>query len=273
MLDLDPTREGAAPRDAATLVLLRDGATGVEVFCVERNKKSKFLGGAIVFPGGRVEESDGDASWSALVTDPSSTLRAFAVAACRETLEEAALLLTDVVVSDEDVLALRARQNADPGALRGFLVERGLKLDLRALTVLSRWITPKVEGRRFDARFFVARAPAGQSGAHDMTETMASFWGSPRSILERFERSEIQLAPPTHRTIEILAECKDVDGAIARARASSLDPICPELVQQGDTMALVLPGDPQHSVKEARIAGKSRYVLRGEHWRAEIAPQ
>jgi 8-oxo-dGTP pyrophosphatase MutT (NUDIX family) len=272
MLDLDPTRDGVAPRDAATLVLLRDTpARTVEVFCVERNKKSRFLGGAIVFPGGRVEDADRDDAWSALVNDTTDT-RHLGVAACRETLEEAALLLADAPVSDTDVLALRARLTTDATSLRTFLTERSLKLDLRALAPLSRWITPKVEARRFDARFFVARAPEGQQGAHDMTETMASFWDTPSNILQRFDRAEIQLAPPTHRTLQILAECTNVEAALSRARASSLAPICPELVQQADTMALVLPGDPQHSIQEARIAGPSRYVLRGEHWRAESLP-
>ena len=272
MLDLDPAREGVAPREAATLVLVRDGERGLELFCVERNKKSRFLGGAIVFPGGRVEDADRDASWTSLVTGPDAALRAFGVAACRETLEEAALLLADAPVSDEDVLALRARQAGDPGALRAFLESRRLRLDLGALVPLARWITPKVESRRFDARFFVARAPAGQRGAHDMTETMASFWDTPRAVLDRFDRSEIQLAPPTHRTLEVLAECKDVDAALARARAACLDPVCPELVQQGDTMALVLPGDREHSVTDARVPGRSRYVLRETHWRPEDAP-
>ena len=114
------------------------------------------------------------------MNDPAIDLRAFGVAACRETLEEAALLLTDARLADDDVLALRARLGSDSGALRAFLGERGVKLDLRGLVLLSRWITPRVESRRFDARFFVARAPEGQRGAHDMTETMASFWGAPR---------------------------------------------------------------------------------------------
>jgi 8-oxo-dGTP pyrophosphatase MutT (NUDIX family) len=269
MLDLDPTRDAPAPRHAATLVLLRDGKSGVEVFCVERNKKSRFLGGAIVFPGGRVEDSDRDDAWRVNESGEDLHLR---VAACRETLEEAAILLADGAVSNDDVLALRTRATTDANAIRAFLGERGLKLDLRALAPLSRWITPKVESRRFDARFYVARAPEGQLGAHDMTETMASFWDTPKNILARFDAAEIQLAPPTHRTLQLLAECTDVAAAIARARASSLDPICPELVQQEGTMALVLPGDPQHSMKEQRIAGASRYVLRGEHWRAEPAP-
>jgi len=265
MLDLDPNREGVAPRDAATIVLLRDAAAGMEVFCVERNKKSRFLGGAIVFPGGRVEDSDREGA-----TAEDDHLR---VAACRETLEEAAILIASENVSNEDAVALRERAKTDPGAVRAFLTERKLAWNTNALVPLSRWITPKVESRRFDARFYVARAPAGQLGAHDMTETMASFWDTPKNILARFEAGEIQLAPPTHRTLQTLAECNDVAAAIARARASSLDPICPELVQQEDTMALVLPGDPQHSVKSQIIAGPSRYVLRGEHWRAESAPR
>ena len=272
MLDLDPAREGAPPREAATLVLVRDGERGLELFCVERNKKSRFLGGAIVFPGGRVEDDDRDDAWATLVTGDAA-LRAFGVAACRETLEEAALLVADAPASDAEVLALRARQASEPGALRAYLVERGAKLDLGALVPLARWITPKVESRRFDARFFVARAPVGQTGAHDMTETMASFWDAPRAILDRFDRAEIQLAPPTHRTLEILAECKDTESALALARAGCMDPICPELVQQADTMALVLPGDPEHSVPTARVAGRSRYVLRQTHWRPENPPK
>lgn len=273
MLDLDSGREASAPRPAATLVLLRDATpTGaVEVFCVERNKTSRFLGGAIVFPGGRVEDDDGSETWRALVTRDDAH-RALGVAACRETLEEAAILLADAPVSNDEALALRTRLATDATALRAFLVERKSKLDLASLVVMSRWITPKAESRRFDAHFFVARAPHGQRGVHDMTETMSSFWASPRDVLARFDRSEIQLAPPTHRTLQLLAEYTHVEAALSAFRDAKLDPICPELVQQGDTLALTLPGDPEHSIREPRIAGTSRYVLRDAHWRAEPAP-
>ncbi len=279
MLDLDPTRDGPPPRDAATLVLLRDARSGlgpgIEVFCVERNKKSRFLGGAIVFPGGRVEDSDRDPTWDELSrsdnTDgPAPHDRAFAIAACRETLEEAALLVVDATVTDEDVRALRTRAETDAGAMAAFLRERHLRLDLRALVPLARWITPRVESRRFDTRFFVTRAPVGQVGAHDMSETMASFWESPAAVLARFDRSELQLAPPTHRTLMQLAACQSVEDALTMARRAVLEPICPELVKQEDTLALTLPGDPEHSVREARIIGPSRYVLRGEHWRCSM---
>jgi 8-oxo-dGTP pyrophosphatase MutT (NUDIX family) len=266
MLDLDPTRDAAQPREAATLVVARDAVGRIEVFCVERNKASRFLGGAIVFPGGRVEDSDRDDGWTALVNAPGHAMRAFAVAACRETLEEAALLIASKPVPDDEVLALRSR---GAEGLRTFLRERDLRLDIESLVPFARWITPKVESRRFDTRFFLARAPEGQQGLHDNSETMASFWASPSELLERFERSEIQLAPPTHRTLMQLASCTTVDRALAAAREASLEPICPELVQQGDTLALTLPGDREHSVAEKRIDGPSRYVLRGAHWRAE----
>jgi 8-oxo-dGTP pyrophosphatase MutT (NUDIX family) len=282
MLDLDSARDAPAPRDAATLVLARDAADApstIEVFCVERNKKSRFLGGAIVFPGGRVEDDDRDDAWRARarardVLDGAE--RAFRIAACRETLEEAAILVSSSAISDDDVVALRSRLAADPRTLRAFLAERDLALDLDALVAMSRWITPKAESRRFDARFYVARAPEGQRGAHDMTETMASFWSAPREILARFDRSELQLAPPTHRTLQILAEYNNVEALLHAMRAARLDPICPELVQQNGTLALTLPGDREHSIREPRgfsdFGGATRYVLRESHWRAESAP-
>ncbi len=204
MLDLKLDRGAAAPTDAATLVLVRDATDGLEVFCVERNKQSRFLGGAVVFPGGKLDANDASEAWAPLVTAPRESvfasdaahLRALAIAACRESLEEAAIVpLTPAGgVSNEDLWALRARLEVDPGALAAFLAERGLRLDLAALHPFSRWITPEAESRRFDARFFVVVAPEGQHGAHDERETMASFWARPAEVLRRFDAGEVQLA-------------------------------------------------------------------------------
>jgi 8-oxo-dGTP pyrophosphatase MutT (NUDIX family) len=287
MLDLDASREGVPPKDAATLILVREEASGLEVFCVERAKSMRFLGGAIVFPGGKLDERERDAQWTELSTPPHArgagfadegVLRALAVAACRESLEEAAILpVAGASVGHEELLALRAQVEADATALARFLGERGLRLDLGALHPFARWITPAAEARRFDTRFFLASAPPGQPGAHDESETLASFWAAPQEILARFLRGEVQLAPPTHRTLEILRDAGTVAAALAAADASCLDPICPRLVPQsepgGDTMALVLPGDPEHDVREARSPGASRYVLRGERFVPENAPR
>jgi 8-oxo-dGTP pyrophosphatase MutT (NUDIX family) len=289
VLDLKLDRAAAPPKDAATVVLVRAApGAGLEVFCVERSKQSRFLGGAIVFPGGKLDPGDAADAWAALATDPRpppasavpfttgpAHLRALAVAASRETLEEAAMLHVapaGAAVSQEDLLSLRARLATDPGALRAFLAARGLRLDLAALHPLARWITPEAESRRFDARFFVAFAPPGQVGAHDEHETMASFWANPSEVLRRWAAGEVQLAPPTHCTLALLARFPSPSELLAEVATTCLDPICPRLVQQGDTLALTLPGDPEHDVQERRVDGPSRYVLRGERWLPEDAP-
>jgi 8-oxo-dGTP pyrophosphatase MutT (NUDIX family) len=292
VLDLDPDRKPAPTKDASTLLLVRaDGeGAGIELFCVERNKQSRFMGGAIVFPGGKLDASDVLADWTPLTTPPrlparstvpftssDAHFRSLAIAAARETLEEAAILhVSDGTVTHEDLLALRKELETVPDALRAFLARRRLRLDLAALQPFARWITPEAEPRRFDARFFVALAPPGQIGAHDERETMASFWAAPKELLRRFDVGEVQLAPPTHRTVALLADCATTAEVLAMAETSCLDPICPRLVPHkdgaGETMALVLPGDPEHTVREARVAGPTRYVLRAERWRSEDAP-
>lgn len=280
-LDLDPSRPAASPRDAATLVLVRPhgdgrGGDGVEVFCVERNKQSRFLGGAVVFPGGKLDPEDLDDAWAAVTTAPidpaparspiaadARALRGLGVAACREALEEAAILpVTGGALAHEELLELRAKVAAGEVDLRSFLADRGLALDLAALRPFARWVTPVAESRRYDARFFLVAAPPGQRGAHDELETMESFWATPRDLLERFDAGKVQLAPPTHRTIELLGARRTVEEALAAADEACLDVVCPELVLLGDAPALVLPGDPEHSVKEARVPGASRFVLR-----------
>ena len=291
MLDLKSDREPVATKDAATLVLVRAGGDGIEVFCVERNKQSRFMGGAIVFPGGKLDASDVLAEWTPLTTPPrlptrgsipftssDAHFRSLAIAGARETLEEAAILhVHDGKVNQDELFALRKQLEALPDALRAFLSKRALRLDLGALHPFARWITPEAESRRFDARFFVAVVPEGQTGAHDERETMASFWASPAEILRRFEVSEVQLMPPTHRTIAMLADCTSTQAVLAMADSTCLEPICPRLVphkdSQGETMALVLPGDPEHAVREARAPGESRYVLRGDRWRSENPPR
>ena len=286
MLDLDPKREGPAARDASTLVVVRNAAGGgIEVFCVERQKVG-FLGGAVVFPGGKLDASDMDPGWAGAATAPlrphtpiaddEATLRGLAVAACREALEEAAILpLAGRQLSHDELLAWRARAAAGESLL-SLLTARGARLDLAALHPMARWITPIAEARRFDTRFFLYVAEAALTGAHDDHETTASFWAAPAEVLRRFEAGELQHAPPTHRTLEILATARDARAAVALANAACLDPVCPRLVthrdSRGDTLGLALPGDPEHEVPESRSPGSSRYVLRGDRFLPEDPP-
>lgn len=287
MLDFDPKREGVKPRDAATLVVVRDAPSAgcIEVFCVERQKVG-FLGGAIVFPGGKLDASDAHPGWADAstapraphtpVTDDDAMLRALAVAACREALEEAAILpLVGVQLAHEELLACRKRVTGGESLL-AMLTARAARLDLASLHPMARWITPVAESRRFDTRFFLYVAEAALTGAHDDHETTASFWASPREVLERFTAGSLQLAPPTHRTLEILATARDARGAIALADSACLDPVCPRLVThrdaRGETLGLALPGDPEHEVRESRSPGASRYVLRGDRFVPEDPP-
>jgi 8-oxo-dGTP pyrophosphatase MutT (NUDIX family) len=287
MLDLDPLRQGPAARDASTLVVVRNATGGgIEVFCVERQKVG-FLGGAVVFPGGKLDAGDLDPEWERFSTPPRPTrtpiapddaaLRGLAIAACREALEEAAILPIDgPAPSHAELLEWRKALASGSGTLRRLLASRGLRLDLASLHALARWVTPIAESRRFDTRFFLFVADGTMTGAHDDHETTASFWATPADILQKNAARALVLAPPTHRTLQVLAGARDTADAVAIADASCLEPICPRVVRQheteGDTIAIVLPGDPEHDVREVRVPGPSRYVLRGGRFWPEDPP-
>jgi 8-oxo-dGTP pyrophosphatase MutT (NUDIX family) len=287
MLDLDPNRVGVPPRDASTLIVVRDAEIGgIEVFCVERQKVG-FLGGAVVFPGGKLDPGDLDPAWVDLVTPPRTsetpiapdepTLRGLAIAACREALEEAAILpVQGPAPTHPELLEWRRRLGRGEATLRGLLEASGLRLDLGALRPFARWITPTSEARRFDTRFFLFVADGSFVGAHDEYETTASFCSSPGDVLRRFASRELQLAPPTHRTLYLLAGARTIGDAIALSEGACLEPICPRLFThrdaRGETVALALPGDPEHEIRQARSEGTSRFVLRGDRFVPEDPP-
>lgn len=280
VLDFDPTRAPSLPRAAATVIVMRPSpaSEGLEVFCVHRNTQSSFLGGAVVFPGGKVDAQDGSDAWAELATPTHPRAgdmatddadgRALAVAACRETLEEAAIVPTTGRLSDDEVLTMRA-DLASGRPLSELLRARRTRLALDTLVPWARWVTPEAEARRFDARFFLLALPDEQRGVHDDRETTMSFWASPKDILERFLRGEIFLAPPTTRSLEMLAEHTTVESALALASEQSLLPVCPRFVADAAAPYLALPGDPSHDVREKRVAGKTRFVLRDARFVSE----
>lgn len=270
-LSFDPSRDAVAPRAAATIIVLRPSGAGLEVFCVLRHQKSSFLGGAVVFPGGKVDAKDESELWEELSTKPharahrmaaeDASARALTVAAARESLEEAALVPLDRALPEAAILEMRgelAAGRAFPEVLRS----RGARLALDALIPFARWVTPAAESRRFDARFFLLALPEHQVGAHDEHETTMSFWSRPADVLDRFFKGEIFLAPPTCRSLELLADCGSMESAAALAAEQSLLPVCPQFVPDDKAPYLALPGDPSHDVREKRVAGKTRFVLR-----------
>jgi 8-oxo-dGTP pyrophosphatase MutT (NUDIX family) len=262
-----------ALRLAATVMMVRDTTDGLEVFMVKRNPASAFVGGAYVFPGGAVDDHDRldddiddvtsgltDAEASARLGVDSGGL-AYWVAAVRECFEEAGLLLAygpdgTVVRLDDPVWAERfATHRSDVDAGRVRLVEvceaEGLTLACDAIHYFSHWITPVGPPRRFDTRFFVARAPQAQIGAHDERETVANLWVRPDDALERRESGELEMILPTVRNLEAIARFDDVDSLMAAASARvDVPAIVPRLVQEDGGVRILLPGDPGYDVSD-----------------------
>jgi len=269
-LKLDPNRPMVTPKAAATLLFLRERSSAVEVFCVRRHARSAFLGGAVVFPGGKLDEEDGGAELGSLCSQPHPRAelfaddpdhaRSLAICACRESLEEAALLPTDPLLDDAAVRQMRRR--IEGGACFAQLIRSArVKLDVSSLVPFARWVTPVAEQRRYDARFFIARAPRGQQGEHDEHETTMSLWSQPAQLLQAASAGDLWLAPPTLRCLELLAEVRNVDAALALAEEQTLLPICPTFVP-GDPPMLVIAGDPLHEIESPRVSGSTRFVLR-----------
>jgi hypothetical protein len=280
MLDIDPERPASEPRRAATVVPLRNGPSGCEVFMVRRSAQSRWLGGALVFPGGKLEPEDQttpiDFAGSPKLQSSLETVdRALFAGALREAFEESFLLLCGKPMPHAQVVELHARMTAGL-SFRELLLQEGLVLAGHRLKPWSRWITPRGEARRFDAMFFLAPLVDELEAQleHDHVEMSESMWIQPQAALGLFEQGKVQIVPPTHRTLEQLCSLRAAEDAWNLS--STLEAICPELVEHVDalgvTQALALPGDPQHTLQTPLVLGKSRYVLRGDQWLPEAAP-
>jgi len=244
--------EPAAPRNAATVMVVRDApAGGVEVLMLKRPAAMKFAGGAYVFPGGSVDNADFGAAtaWHGpsaaefgehLGATP-DLAGALVRAAVRETFEEAGILLAgipggDVVVPEgPDWEADRAALNEGTASLTGLLERRGLVLRADLLTPWARWITPVAEPRRFDARFFAAALPAGQQVTAHAAEADKIVWVRPQDALAAARRGEMSLLPPTATTLGEFTLASCVADILSLAR--KVAPIQPVLVTSGDGQA------------------------------------
>ncbi|MDF1562350.1 MAG: NUDIX hydrolase [Deltaproteobacteria bacterium] len=291
------------PRLAATTVLLRPASAGLEVFLVKRAHGSDFMGGAHVFPGGKTDACDGDEAWRARVHGDLPALLArleptpgrpleegdalgAIVAAARELFEEAGVLLAvdaggAPVSLDGELEAARGRVHDDATAFGPLLDARGLRLDLSSLCYFAHWVTPSLERRRFDARFFLARLPAGQEARVDEAETVAGDWLSPEAALAAVAAGEMILPPPTLRTVEWLRGFADLPAAFAGARAASIAAILPKVAQTEDGVGVLLPWDAAYADAEGEdylgagqradasgAFGGSRIVMAEGRWRS-----
>ena len=262
----------SALRPAATVMLIRDTETGAfEVFMLQRTLNAAFAGGMYVFPGGRVDELDGieeleqlcdgldDKHASGLLQIPSGGL-AYWVAAIRECFEEAGVLLArnsqtkQLVAFDEPAIIQRfdeARLKIHDSSLSviDLCLSENLSLVTESIHYVSHWITPVGEARRFDTRFFVARAPESQEPLHDSQETIASLWVQPQDALDKLARGELAMFPPTSENLKFLANFKTTAEVLAAAKkVSNPVAILPRLRTNSDgkVIGVLMPNDPDY---------------------------
>jgi 8-oxo-dGTP pyrophosphatase MutT (NUDIX family) len=233
----DPGRE---VRDAATVIVGRDTSEGLQVFMVRRSARAVFLPDQYVFPGGRVDDADRDAAARRLHGSAGDVDPAYAMTAARETFEEVGLLFADRPVHVADLADLRRSMHAGEMSFADVLERLDVSIDASQLQYFSRWITPKAElaTRRFDARFFVGRAPADQVAEADATEVLDGRWIAPADGLAANARGEINLIFPTIKHLERIAPYRTVDELLAFARTKPIVTVSPD-VQPGPRFLLI----------------------------------
>ncbi|MBU6502339.1 MAG: NUDIX hydrolase [Burkholderiales bacterium] len=261
------------PRAAATVVMLRDAAEGLEVFLLKRHGLSDVLGGAYVFPGGKVDAHDAELDMATRLDQSPQQLHAglnepdidaltaasLYVAALREAFEESGVLFA------QDASAWQAREAGEllrQGCGFGEVLSRmALRLHTRSVVPWSRWITPKVSAvvnKRFDTRFFVSAVPPDQVARHDEHETTESAWLRPRAALEQYRDGCIELAPPQIMSLAHLSHHATVDSVLQEARRRRPPVIRPESFEQDGERVICYPGDERHSMHERALPGPTR---------------
>ncbi|MFC0601892.1 NUDIX hydrolase [Streptomyces palmae] len=258
-----------APRAAATVLLLRDGVGGPDVYMLRRRASMAFAGGAYAYPGGSVDPRDrGEVAWAGPTREEwarrlglgedATAAQAVVCAAVRETFEEAGVLLAgpaaDTVVADTtgaDWEADRAALVARELSFADFLGRRGLVLRSDLLGGWARWITPEFESRRYDTWFFVAALPAGQRTRNASTEADRTVWIRPQDAAGGYDRGELLMMPPTIATLRDLAPYGTAAEVLSAAATRDLTPVLARAELVDGQLVLSWPG---HEEFTKRIA-------------------
>lgn len=194
-------------RKAAALILVRNVKDNIEVCMLRRVKSSRFAAGAYVFPGGAIEKQD--KKFCTAMGEPDSQIPK--ISAIRETFEEANILSAVSPITKSICEQQRASLNAGTISFQSILQNNGLKLSLDDALFYDYWITPEGAPVRFDTRFYLAKALPEHEVRHDNSETDASCWASPSSLLDMYDKKEIKLMPVTHVQLKRLSNFNSVD--------------------------------------------------------------
>src|SRR5215470_9726717 len=248
--------EIVAPRDASTILLLRDSKAvkEIEVFMMVRHYEIDFNSGALVFPGGSVDKNDKE-----IIERPElysggegfdETTLSFRIAAIRETFEESGILLArpkgsqalvDAKRASEIEAAHRADLNDRKITFLNILTDNGLLLALDQLVPYAHWITPEGMPKRFDTWFFLAAAPPDQLGAHDGRESTDSIWVSPREALAGGESGRFKLPFPTTRNLIKLGKQASVRAALEDSKGRDIVTVMPVMTRLNGGRQLRIP--------------------------------
>jgi 8-oxo-dGTP pyrophosphatase MutT (NUDIX family) len=259
----NPGKSPAVPRPAATVVILRDGPEGIEVFMVVRHHEIDFASGALVFPGGKVDEQDADPAWARLAPSAAPAPdRAFMVAAARETFEEAGLVLArcrgaepllDAEATHRLVERYRAPLLAGETSFLELIRNEGLVLAPDLMVPFAHWITPESQPKRFDTHFLLVSAPVEQLGAHDGSESVDGFWIAPEQALRDAEAGTRTLVLPTRMNLLKLARHASVAEAVAATRASPIVTVTPRVERTATGRTLHIPAEAGYGVTEVAV--------------------
>ena len=283
-MELNTQTVTTPPRAAATVIMLRDTTQGLEVLLIKRHDNSDVLGGAHVFPGGKVDAGDPqlsnpqalDQTLDALhgrLNEPDlspTEAAAIFVAAARETFEESGILLAHGASAAQTLTDRNMLRTGHDFA--SVLASSNLRLASSALLPWSRWITPQVPSvmrKRFDTRFFVAAMPRHQTAQHDEHEATACVWLTPRTALSRYWAKDIELAPPQIMSLAQLARHPDVKSVLHAAVAQPPPTIAPEPIDQDGMRIMCYPGDPRHSSPLRALSGPTRLLYRNRRFEPE----
>lgn len=248
----NPPETQAPALPAATIVLMRDGERGPEVLLLRRTRSAGFVPGAYVFPGGRVDRADADEALSARLDgldadaaarrlglrDADPPALAYYLAALREAFEETGILVARrpdgsapaTAAEDPEVDELRDALMAEKVSFAAVLERLECRLDGAAVEYLAHWITPVVEPRRYDTRFFAAKVRPGARAVVDPREMTDAIWITPAEAVERCRAGALPMVFPTIRTLEDLSAFASVDALLEDLGGRAIPVVLPRLV-------------------------------------------
>ena len=249
---------------AATVLLLRDDPA-FEVLMVERHAQISFAGGALVFPGGRIDGGDADPAWRdhcAGFEDTPDEQVAARIAAIREAFEETGVLLArergaEKFVGDDFARSVdhwRSEVEADDAKFLELIRQEDLILTGDALCLFARWAPPAATThRRYDTWFFAARTPPGQEAREDGNEATEAVWLSPQAALDARDRQDRKMIFPTVRNVELLNVSNSADEVFAFASKRKIEPVQPEVIERDGQHYVSIPVGLGYPITEEKI--------------------